>query len=215
MSTTAGTVLTDVWDRIRDASGQLTATSNPPTTASGTTFGLSIISACQQIAAIYERQLVASGSIVTSSTNAIYSPFALFADYGGKVLSVNLSGTGEIDGPVDWRALGRAVFNWPVATGTKLLGWAPIGQLLLAIVPVIASSPPTVTVRYTQLATAIALTSTNMSVPDDLVEQIARMSELVLRIKSRQLSGFDILLKQLQQDMQLSKAEEATDSKAD
>ena len=126
---------------------------------------------------------------------------ALQGSYTVTVSTTVFTVTNEVDGPVDYKAFGRASRAWFTATGTALLGWAPIGQTLLALVPAFASNPPSVVVRYVQLVPAVTVATSPMTVYDDTIEHVARLTALVCRLKTRQLNGFADELKSLAQDI--------------
>lgn len=173
-------------------------------------------------AAGYYTQGVAGDSsqqnFFVSSTvgNSFGLSIALTGSYTVTVTTTTFTVTDEIDGPVDYKAFGRATRSWFTATGTELLSWGPIGQTLLALVPAFASSPPSVVVRYVQLVPAVAVATDPITVYDDTVEHVARLTALVCRLKTRQLTGFADELKSLMADMQVEEtAQDAIGGKAD
>lgn len=218
MSTPASTILADVLLRIRDPNAQMVATDSPPTTATGTTFMYAMITVAQLFVNLAERLQTNLLTQYIGSGETVYDMTTTAADYSGKVVSCNVSGVGEIDGPVDYRALGRASRTWLTDVNNALtapISWARIGCSLLAIVPAFTSaSPPVVNIRYSSIPQT-ANAQNNMGVPDYAVEHVARLAELLCRIKTRQLTDFDTRAKKLATDMGMIMVVNATGGKAD
>lgn len=203
MATTGTTVINDVLSRIRDANAQLVATDNPPTSTTGRAFVLTLINHATIFINLGEDLLVNTQSLTLTANTAIYDLTSVGAsDYGGKVVGCTV--TNEVDGPVDYRALGRANRSWPNANVTDItvpLSWAPIGNTLLAFYPTFASTPPAVTVRYVTSPAFLAAEASNVAIPDIAVEHLARLTELLARIKTRQLTAWDERIQRLAKDM--------------
>ena len=222
-------VLADVLLRIRDASAQSVATDDPPTTSSGTDFVYSMMTVAQLYVNLAERLVVAQSYLQLAPNVAIYDLAGTLTDYCGKLVGVNVSSVAEVDGPVDYRALGRSDRKWmtTLAPTTLLqpLAWAPIGKTLVAFVPTFAQwtlavpvNPPTVTLSYLQRLPTITQAQQNvttLAVPDYASEHVARLTELLCLLKTRQLTNFKVKLASLTKDMQLADKFAATGAKAD
>lgn len=219
MALSVQTVLADVLLRVRDAAAQTMATDDPPTTTTGTAFVYAMMTVAQSFVNLAERLVVQNAQLQLEPNAAIVDLAATLADYNGKLVGANVASVGEIDGPVDYKALGRNSRTWltDVAFSSlqQPLGWAPIGKTLCAFVPVFpaypagpnAGNPPQVTIWYIQYTGTITNTNasyTTLSVPDYASEHVARLTELLCLLKSRQLTNFKAKLQSLQKDMQLS-----------
>ena len=218
MALPATVALADVLDAIRDPNATACSTVDPPTTSSGIDFAYLMLSVAQYFVNLAERLVVSKAYLQLNPLTALYDLGATLTDYCGKTVACTVEGVGEVDGPVDYRALGRASRTWlaDLAPTTLLqpLAWAPIGRTLLAFVPVfrqwtipVPVNPPTVAIRYVQ-RTPFLLQSqqntTTLSVPDYASEHVVRLAELLLLIKTRQLTNFEAKLKSLAQEMQLA-----------
>jgi hypothetical protein len=133
------------------------------------------------------------------------------ADYCGNILSVTDNNNNEITF-CNPGALGQNSRSWWVDRGTKILSWSMVGKTLLVVVPSVTAS--TITARYTTLTPTITSAS-NMTVPDDTTEHVARLTELICRIKTRQFTDFEAKVKSLEADMRLVDAMSDTGGKAD
>lgn len=219
MPTSAATTINSVLSRQRDANALLMATAQPPTTASGRAFVLTLVNHAQLFINLAERLLVKSGDLYLSNNQTVYDLTQVIgSDYCGKVVGCNVAGVGEVDGPVDYKALGRANRQWLVATDANIttapIAWAPIGTTLLVLIPAFASGLIDVTIRYMQVPTVITNESTTLDVPDLAAEHVARLASMIASIKSRQLTDFDNRLKQLAKDIQAMDALQTTGGKA-
>lgn len=219
MATTGTTLINSVLSRVRDANAQLNATDSPPTTTAGRAAVLLFLNHSQIFVSVGEHLLVNTFALALTNGQVIYDLNALVSDFGGAVVGVNVAGAREIDGPVDWKALGRASRTWQTDTVTAgvtaPLSWAPIGHTLLALYPAMSAGSTTATVRYRQVPTFLAAEANNISIPDFASEHMARMAELISRIKTRQLTGFGEKLQSLQTDMEQISATFKTGGKAD
>ena len=216
MATTATTVINDVLSRVRDPVANLASTVQPPTTASGRAFILTLINHCSIFVAVGERLLIGTSDLIVSPDSPIYDLLLSGpTDYGGIVTSAFIAGTGEIDGPVDYKALGRTSRTWLTDTGPKPLAWAPIGNTLLALYPISTVAALNVTLRYAQAPPFLANEATTLALPDYATGHLARLVSLVESIKAQQLTDFNNRLQQLAQDMGVMELMHMTGGKAD
>ena len=189
MATACSTLLSDLLDRLRDPNAQMLATNSPPTTASGTTLGYTLLTVAEQFVNLAILQYKNIYSVTFSGSYVLYDMLVSGpSDYGGKITAINTTSQ-ELDGPVDFRALGRANLNWLTATGSTYLQWAPIGNEFVAVVPAISSSQPTLYIYYVAL-TPNEASGNNITLSDDASENITNLAELLGRIKTRQLTNF-------------------------
>jgi len=203
MSTTAGTLLTDLLSRLRDPNATMIATDTPPTTATGTAFGLQLLTYCQ-IHVNHAERLIVNTSNLTLGPTALYSVSSLLPG-AITVLSVRQAGYAQIDGPVDPGAFGRFSRTWLSDVGPVPNCWTQIGKDLLAVVP-IPSPPPIVSVRYLPVTNTLSTTADLIVVPDDTAFHVSRLTELVCLVKTRQLDSFSEKMQSLMQDMKISVA---------
>jgi hypothetical protein len=71
---------------------------------------------------------------------------------------------------------------------------------MFVLVPVFAV-PPTVTIQYVPITNTLALSTDTLQVTDDVAIHVSRLTELICRIKTRQLEGFSDRLQWLTEDM--------------
>lgn len=219
MATTGTTEINDVLARLRDT-GFLMATIAPPTTASGRAFTLTIINHCQIFINLAERIMMASSDLYLSPNTTIYDlTLDVNTDYGGYVVGCNVAGVREIDGPVDYKALGRTSRTWITDVNANVttapISWAPIGNTLIAFVPAFtASLPPVVTIRYVQAPIFAATEDKTLALPDFAMGHLARLATLVASIKTCQLTDFQNRLQALAKDILGSATLYATGGKA-
>jgi hypothetical protein len=213
MATTGTVLINDILARVRDAAAQLNATDSPPTATTGRAFVLMLVNHSQLFVNLAERQVVATSNLNLTSGTACYDLNATIADYGGKVVGVNISALGEVDGPVDFKALGRGSRTWLKDTTVNApISWAPIGRTILAFYP---SATGTLIVRYLQAPTFLATEGANITLSDTVSEHIAMLGELLSRLKTRQLTGFDLLLKTFAEEVDMMDALQNAGGKAD
>lgn len=189
-------MLTDVLSRIRDPNATMVATDTPPTGGSGETFVITMMAVAQLFVNLAERLLYNDAAVALTNNQALYDLPSNIADYGGKVISCGVTGISVIDGPVDYHALGQASFTWLTDTDIQVFVWAPLGTDKIAFVPVFASGAPSVNISYLQFPGTL-MPFGNIAIPDDTAEHLARMTELICLLKTRQLNTFQDKLQTL------------------
>lgn len=223
MATTVTTVINDVLKRVRDASAQLNATDAPPTTATGRAFVLTLINHCTIVVNLACRCLMGNSALYLSPGATVYDLTQSLAgsDYGGVITGCYVPSVSEIDGPVDYKALGRASRTWLVDTNAAVtsapLSWSPIGNTLLALCPTFSGSGLIeVILRYMQAPPFIPSEPNNtIALPDYLAGYLARLVSLLSSLKCRQLTDFNTRFMSLVRDMGAMDAMSETGGKAD
>lgn len=219
MSVLASDLVDDVRRRVRDYAGTMTATNTPPTIESSDAFIRTTLDAAQLFVNLQERLLVDATNLYLTAAQPLYHLPNIFPNYAGKVVGCNVAGVAEIDGPVDWRTLGRASRTWltdlAAPTLTAPLSWSVIGKTLLALVPAFPTPTPTVTVRYATVPPTLTSDAVALAVPDMSAEHVARLSTILCLLKTRQLTDFDNKLQALASDMKLLDKLQTTGGKAD
>jgi hypothetical protein len=200
MATTAGTILADVLDRVRDPNATMNSSLTPPTTAEGQAFVYAQMTSAQRFVNAAERSLLKATTFIPTANTALYSVSVNIPDCF-TLIAFRVVGVGQIDGPVDFKAFGRHDRGWLATTfGTAFVGWAPIGKDMFVLVPVFAV-PPTVTIQYVPITNTLTLSTDTLQVTDDVAIHVSRLTELICRIKTRQLEGFSDRLQWLTEDM--------------
>ncbi len=204
---------------MRDANATLASSVQPPTTASGRATILLLVNHCQIFVNVGEKLIVGANDLVLSADSPLYDLVLNGpSDFGGRTLGAFVAGVGEIDGPVDFRALGRTSRTWLSdvnAVLTKPLSWGMIGNTLLFLYPLLATMPVTVTMRYAQAPPFLSDETKTLSVPDYATGHLARLTSLVASIKMQQLTDFQARLQSLVQDMMGVTAVHGSGGKAD
>lgn len=196
MPTSVATMVTDVLSRIRDTNATMMATDTPPTTATGRALVVTLLQVSQLFVNLAERLIYNEASVALSNNTALYDLPSNIIDYGGKVIACEVTDVSVIDGPVDYRALGQASFTWLTDTGTQIICWSPLGTDKIAFVPVFASGAPSVVISYLAIPGSLNIAG-NIELPDDVAEHLARMTELLCLLKTRQLTTFQDKLQTL------------------
>ena len=228
MSVTAGTVMTDVLTRIRDPNATACSSVTPPTTANGQAFVLSIMTYAQVFVSVGERLLV-------QNTADSVSPLSLTQHVAFQYLTgmpdfLKLAGSMIRDWDhhqviqCDPRVFKGSSLSWYSDPADAIFGggagvpvdFAMLGLDKMFVVPVLGSLDDLVVYPvYYNYPTALTTTATLFSIPDDTTEHAAILTELVCRIKTRQLAGFQDRLKTLATMMQSSDMLANTGGKAD
>lgn len=214
MATFAGTLVTDILTRVRDPNAQMVATDSPPTNATGIAFVLQMLTIGQQFAARATKQPVNLFFLTTFAGVAVIDMTVNGPkDWMGRAegLTPQTPPFNEVDGPVEWKALGRASRTWLTDVGTTV-SWSPIGLTMFATFP---TNNALFTLRYLPLLPTIPNVGTPMSLPDPFVEQAAQIAEMLCRIKTRQLTDMDNRLKDLKNALGIVDKLMETGSKAD
>lgn len=219
MATIGTTIINDVLSRMRDSAATLASVVQPPTTVSGRTFVLALVNHCQVFVSVSERLCVGTDDVVLSTDSPVYDLLMNGpADFGGRVLGAFVAGVGEVDGPMDFRALGRTSRTWlsdKNATLTAPLSWSQIGNSLVVLYPILVTTPVTVTLRYAQAPPFLSDETKTLSIPDYATGHLARLATLVASIKTQQLTDFQNRLQALAADMGMIDAVHTTGGKAD
>ena len=219
MATTGTTIINDVLSRIRDTTATLSSTIQPPTSASGRAFVLALLNHCQVFVSAGERLNVGTSDFVLSSDTPVYDLIQNApSDFGGRILGVSVAGVGEIDGPVDYKALGRASRTWLTDVNTVLtqpLSWSMVGNTLVVLYPILAAPLTIATLRYAQAPPFLSDETKDVAIPDYATGHLARLTALVASIKTRQLTDFATRLQLLASNMLGVDAAHATGGKAD
>lgn len=212
--TPATQIATDVLTRLRDPAAQMIANDSPPTTANGTLFLYAMMTVAQWYVNLAERLVVSTFSLALANNTLVYGMDNVGPlDYAGQILSLTDNNGNEVTRMSD-AALGRTNRGWFKAVGTAIIGWGTIGKTLLFIFPGFASAAPTITFRY-PILTPTLTSASNLAVPDDTTEDVARLTEMILRIKTRQLTGYDERLNDLEKTLGLKDTMSVTGGKAD
>jgi hypothetical protein len=211
---TAGTVLTNVLTRVRDPNATGAATNTPPTTVNGQTFGFAQISQAQNFVNAATEIVLDSATLALTAGTAIYPVFSNLPD-AIRITTVRDFSQSDLF-RCDWRTFGRSDRMWLV-TPSYPRSWAVIGHDLLAVVPVVNSvikaQIGSLTVQYISLTTAVTTGTDTFDLPDSSLGPVETMTELFLRLKTRQLGGFVEAFGRLQK--QLGKAAQNMDNDLD
>lgn len=204
---------------MRDSAATLASVVQPPTTVSGRAFVLALANHCQVFVSVGERLCVGEADIVLSTDTPVYDLLMNGpSDFGGRVLGAFVTGVGEIDGPVDFRALGRTSRTWlsdTSATLTKPLSWGMVGNTLLLFYPILTTGFVIATMRYAQAPPFLSDETKTLAIPDYATGHLARLTALVTSIKMQQLTDFQNRLSALASDMGMVDAAHVTGGKAD
>ena len=221
--------MTDVLTRIRDPNATACSSLSPPTTADGQAFVLSIMTYAQVFVSVGERLLtrntVDDQVLFSLTANQAFQDLTIVADF------LKLAGSmfRDLDGlqviQCDPRVFKGISLSWYSDQADVVFGGVGLGQPVdfamlgldkMFVVPVVgASDDPLVYPVYYNNPTALTTTSTLFSISDDTTEHAAILTELVCRIKTRQLAGFQDRLKTLATMMQSSDMLANTGGKAD
>ncbi len=202
MSTTAGTIRDDIQRRLRSADALLCSNLTPPTTADGQAFIFAIMTYGQLYVNAAER-LQLNAATITWPAAAIALQIIGQVDpligSGGAgngtniltILDVRIHGGNELQ-YTNWRNLGRHDVHWlsnnsnPAAPNT----WSVIGKDVFVLSPGITGTMIDITYVPTMDNEILTNDAQTFIIPDDSTPDVAAFSELVLRIKTRQLDGF-------------------------
>lgn len=201
MSVLASVVLADILNRIRATDATMVSNVTPPTTADGQAFVFAQITSAQMFVNLAEHNIVTTANFTPTANVVLYLLSTILPD-AITILDVRVTGTGPLDGPCDWHGFAGNSLTWLTDTGTAYVAWSQIGKDILAIVPAMAV-PVQVVIRYINQLTTITTGGQSMQVPDDTVEHVTRLAELICRIKTRQLQGFQDRLQTLAETMQI------------
>lgn len=198
MSITAGTVRDDIQRRIRDPLALMSSNATPPTSADGINFIYQIMTYGQLYVNTAERLQLNTATITwPTSTVAIQiidqlNPLIIASGLGTNLLTVigvQIHNANELQ-YCAWRNLGRHDVYWlSNITGTPNT-WSVIGKDIFILSPGLAGTSIDITYVPTMDNEIFTNDAQMFIIPDDATSDVAAFSELVLRIKTRQLDGF-------------------------
>jgi hypothetical protein len=204
MSTIATTVINDTLSRMRDPNATMLSTVQPPTTASGRAFALTLLNHAQIVVNLAERMLIGTSDLALAAGTSVLDLIQLgLSDYGGMIVGCFVSGGNEIDGPVDFKALGRASRTWLTDINnilTQPISWAPIGNTLIAFYPT-QTGPPVISIRYVLAPNFLIAEGGPIALPDYSTGHLARLIALIASIKTQQLTDFQSRLEAVAKDL--------------
>lgn len=187
MSRTVKSIVDELLERIRQEGGVVTTTD----------FATEIVSHSQRIINAGVRSVVGSAVLTTLAEKLIYR-YRDELTSSVDVLSV-AEGNRELlrfNSLADLTAYDPDWFR--AITGTRFEGWCQIGRGLLVVYPGKAAASA-VTVTYSTLTTAYTSYSsdgaTNVDLPDEDVEMLVGVAEVMLLVRLRE---FDLLTKRLE-----------------
>ena len=172
MSVTAGEARTELLSRIR----------KPGTIAYSEAAIYDILSKCQQVVNHWIGRLTATGTVTTAAYTYFYDmqtelPSAMYIT---KMTESNR----QIARLKDWRELSQYSRSWLSDTGTRFEAYTQIGVDLLVIYPAKAAGS-SVAVTYVKIPTTLSASGTAFDLPDNDVDTVIDLAEIVLLISAR------------------------------
>jgi len=172
MATTAGTARTRLLTRVRMSGTVAYSEANI----------YDLLSKCQQLVNYLIGRYTATGTITTVANTYFYT-FSSDLSSGMRIVSMSESNR-EIPELPDWRELGQYSRTWLDDTGTRFECFAHIGHDLILIYPA-KTGASSVDVTYVAIPTVLDESTDNFSLPDDDVELVIDLAEIILLTSSR------------------------------
>lgn len=184
MSTTAGTLVTNISIRVRD----------PNNTGTSRAIVLDLLSRCQNYAnAAFDSVL----NTVALPTNQAVYPFASIAP---DIIRIKAVRHGQRDlSKIDFNKLRNINPMWYGTTGPRFETYALFGRQTLILHPNMPTAD-SVNVVYTQQLPVLANDAAVMSLPDDQLPFLERLVEAILLLKARDMNGLKALFDEVQMD---------------
>ncbi len=185
MSTTAGTVVTDVLRQVRDEGAN----------GHSRVFTLEVISHAQRVINTITKSVLRTQTLTLQPRQLFYSISLLFTDYiqaiGVKYLNQNLQRS-------TLKGLRNTDPDWPRKLSSTPSFFIPVGINLLIIYPVPEVSA-TVDVTYVKDTGIIAGESASMELPDHAIQSVKDLAAATLFLRQRDFVEATVLVKNLQE----------------
>lgn len=175
MATTAGTARTRLLSRVRMSGTVAYSEANI----------YDLLSKCEMLINYLIGRYTATDTITTSANTYFYTFSADLSD-GMRIVSMSESNR-EIPELPDWRELGQFSRTWLDDTGTRFECFAHIGHDLILIYPA-KTGASSVDVTYVKIPATLDDSADNFSLPDDDVELVIDLAEIILLTSSRRFA---------------------------
>jgi len=186
-------LLDGVLRRVRDTGALATTRAN----------AMSVISGAQKSVNVATFAKVASAGMTVNAQQLLYQ-IATVLPRAGQILGVQHDSR-EI-GWIDWEQLKNIDSTWFRRIGSRIDSWSLIGRDILVVYPALQTAT-TIAVSYVVSPATIADETESNQVPDDEVPLVLNITEIILRIRARQLAGLDKEIKNIETSITARKAD--------
>ena len=164
---------------------------------------LTVLSNAQKVVNVGTFAQVRSSTMTTNAEQLVYQVSSTLSRIG-RILGIQHEGR-ELDF-IEWRMLKNIDPGWWRRTGPQFKVWSAIGRDLLIIYPALTAVDH-VGISYVDLPATVNDESEGSYLPDDENVLMVDIAEVILRIRTRQLSGLDQMIKKIESDFQTRRAD--------